>query len=322
MTPGDNRRPSDSLMYGNVVFSLPDSLYLLLRDLIVERTGVLFDEPKRSLLADKLSGLVTSNGLTSLLDYYYLLRYDDPAGNHLAELMDRLAVPETFFWRQSEQLQAIANIVAPAHFARHPDRPLRIWSAACCSGEEPISVAIALAETGQLQPGAVEIVATDGSRAMIERALRGEYAERSFRQLPEKLKERYFEPVGDRWRPLDRLRRVIRYDIANLARPADVHRFAAADVILCRNVFIYFADDVIRDVVRVFHNSMPPDAYLFLGAAESLTRLGVDLQLAEVGGAFAYVKARARAQAERKSIAAPSASAAVDVPEPSHEWRA
>ena len=68
MTPGDNRRPSDSLMYGNVVFSLPDSLYLLLRDLIVERTGVLFDEPKRSLLADKLSGVVTSNGLTSLLD--------------------------------------------------------------------------------------------------------------------------------------------------------------------------------------------------------------------------------------------------------------
>jgi len=322
MTPEDNRRQPYSATYGSVAPSLPDSLYVLLRDLIVERTGVLFDEPKRTLLADKLCGLVTSNGLTSLLDYYYLLRYDDPAGNHLADLMDRLAVPETFFWRQSEQLQAIADIVAPAHFAKHPDRALRIWSAACCTGEEPISAAIALAETGQLQPGAVEIVATDGSRAMVERARRGEYGERSFRQLPDKLRERYFEPVGDRWRPLDALRRDIRWGVANLARPADVHRFAAADVILCRNVFIYFADDAIRDVVRIFHNTMPPDGYLFLGAAESLTRLGVDLQLAEVGGAFAYVKAQPRAHVEPRSIAASPASSADDIPETSREWRA
>jgi chemotaxis protein methyltransferase CheR len=322
MTPGDNRRPADSLTYGSSVPTLPDSLYLLLRDLIVERTGVLFDEPKRTLLADKLSGLVTSNGLTSLLDYYYLLRYDDPTGAHLSELMDRLAVPETFFWRQSEQLQAIADIVAPAHFAKHPERPLKIWSAACCTGEEPISVAIALAEAGQLQPGAVEIVATDGSPAMVERARRGEYGERSFRQLPERLRERYFERVDNRWRPLEQLRRTVRWDIANLARPADVQRFAAADVILCRNVFIYFADDAIRDVVRLFNNAMPPDAYLFLGAAESLTRLGVDLQLAEIGSAFAYVKARPRPPVERKSATAASASAAVDVAGPSHEWRA
>ena len=321
MTLPDNRRPHDSLAYGNVVFALPDGVYALLRDLIVERTGVLFDEPKRSLLADKLSGLVTSNGLTSLLDYYYLLRYDDPVGEHLAALMDRLAVPETFFWRQSDQLQAIADFVAPAHFMRHPDRPLRIWSAACCTGEEPVSVAIALAETGQLQPRAVEIVATDGSRAMVERARRGEYGERSFRQLPDKLKERYFERHGDRWRPIEQLRRAIRWDIANLARPSDVRRFAGADVILCRNVFIYFADDAIREVVRVIHATMPPDGFLFLGAAESLTRLGVDLQLAEIGSAFAYVKPRPVSHVERKPAAASSTSTVAEVPATSREWR-
>src|SRR5689334_18038342 len=89
------------------VFALPDGPYALLRDLIVERTGILFDLPKRGMLADKLSELVAQNGLTSFLDYYYLLRYDDAAERHWTMLMDRLSVPETYFWRQAEQIETL-----------------------------------------------------------------------------------------------------------------------------------------------------------------------------------------------------------------------
>ena len=224
--------------------------------------------------------------------------------------MNRLAVPETFFLRQFDQMTALARVVAPAFFAANPSRPLRIWSAACCTGEEPLSIAIALDQAGLLDGSSVEIDATDGSPAMIERARAGTYGGRSFRQLPDDLRAKYFEPEGDRWRPDPRLRRQIRWNVANLARPEEIERYAAADVIFCRNVFIYFSDDAIRSVLRVFSKHMPPDGYVFLGASESLTRLGVDLELVEIGGAFGYVKEGRRQLVERERVFAADASTA------------
>ena len=268
---------------------LPNAVYVLLRDLIVERTGVLFDERKRSLFADKLSELVVEKGFASFLDYYYLLRYE-VGDAHWRELMDHMAVPETYFWRQSEQITALSQTIAPAHFAASAGRPLRVWSAACCSGEEPLSLAIALAEAGLLGRVPIEIVGTDGSPAMIERARVGLYGERSFRQLPEQLKTKYFEPVGAKWRPIESIRGAVRWNVANLMRPDEIRSTATAEVIFCRNVFIYFSDDAIRTVVRSFAECMPKDAYLFLGASESLARLSVPFELAEIGGAFVYVQ--------------------------------
>lgn len=295
--------------FGTALFPLSESSYVLLRDLIAERTGVLFDPPKLGLLADKLSELVTANGLTSFLDYYYLLRYDADK-SHWDALMNRLAVPETFFWRQPEQMIALARVIAPAFFASYPRRPLRIWSAACCTGEEPLSIAMALDEAGLLETNAITIDATDGSVEMIERARRGTYANRAFRQLPDAMKEKYFEPDGDRWRPIDRLSRKIRFNVVNLANDAEVQPYAAADVIFCRNVFIYFSDSAIRNVARVFARAMPRDGVLFLGASESLTRLGVDLELTEIAGAFAYVKNGQRQPLEREWLAATNSTTA------------
>ena len=300
MMSGTNGRRFGSVEFGAALFSLPDSSYYLLRDLIAERTGVLFDESKRSLLADKISELVTANGLSSFLDYYYLLRYDSASEEHWTALINRLSVPETFFWRQAEQFEALASIVAPKHYERDPRRPLRIWSAACCTGEEPISIAIALDRAGWADRMPIEIRATDASPAMVERARAASYAERSFRQLPPDLKARYFESDGsDRWRPRPSLTRSIRYGIANLARRSDIESLAESDVIFCRNVFIYFGDEAIRNVVRVFSERMSPDGCVFLGASESLTRLGLDLELAEIGRAFAYVKEGRRQIVER-----------------------
>lgn len=296
--------------YHSELFALADGPFALLRDLILERTGMLYDTPKRGLLADKLSELVASNGLTSFLDYYYLLRYDENSAAHWDALMNRLSVPETYFWRQSEQIEALADIVAPRHFAANPQRPLRIWSAACCSGEEPFSLAIALAEAGFLGNRPIEIRGTDASSAMIARAEAGLYGHRSFRQLSLELKEKYFEPAGDRWRPIGRIRNAVSFGIANLARPDHIAPYASADVIYCRNVFIYFSDDVIRRVISSFAQHMQPDGCIFLGAAESLTRLGVELELTEIGKAFAYVKEGRRGHFERATSSIPAAQTA------------
>lgn len=282
---------------------LPEAPFKLLRDLIVEHTGVYFDDAKRALLADKLSDLATEEGLTSFVEYYYLLRYDEKAELHWRRLMDRLAVPETFFWRQSEQFETLASTIIPHLQATRGDKPLRIWSTACCSGEEPLSIAMALDEAGLLVPGKIEILATDGSEAMLARARRAHYGQRSFRQLPDAMRGRYFtERSGGFWRPIDRLLDAIDYDMMNIAEPADIAAQPVADVIFCRNVFIYFADEAIRRSVESFSSRLSDDGYLFLGAAESLTRLGVSVELAEVGGSFVYVKAGRRAAAEKISV--------------------
>jgi len=284
-------RRSGAIGYGASALGLSDSQFKLLRNLIAERTGVHFSDDRRDQLADKLSELMAALGMTSHLDYYYLLRYDAEAERHWADLTDRLAVPETYFWRQPEQILALVNVIAPRHFERSPGAPLRIWSAACCSGEEPISLAIALSEAGFLHQMPIEIVASDASAEMVALARRGVYSERSFRALPADLRERYFVPEGSGWRVDRRVHESIRWTTANLVDPVAVAPLARADVIYCRNVFIYFADDAIERVARQFAAGMADDGHLFLGASESLSRLDTDFELNEVAGAFVYVKA-------------------------------
>lgn len=278
------------LGYSAGILGFSDSAFTLLRDLIAQHTGVFFGEERRDQLADKLSDLVASLGMSSFLDYYYLLRYDASREQHWLALVDRLAVPETYFWRQPEQIRALAQIVAPEHFAAHPGRALRVWSAACCSGEEPISLAIALDQEGLLDRMPIEIVASDASPALVERARRGIYGERSFRSLPPELRARYFHSHGDRWRVDPKVHERIRWTTANIVDPESVRPLAAADVIFCRNVFIYFADETITRVTQSFAEGLADDGRLFLGASESLTRLETSFELAELGGAFVYVK--------------------------------
>ena len=297
MAPRDGRR-HDAFGYSADILGFTEPAFALLRDAIAQRTGVFFSDDKRDLLADKLTDLVAAHGMTSFLDYYYLLRYDADAERHWGELTDRLAVPETYFWRQHDQLLALANVVAPAHWARSPGAPLRVWSAACCSGEEPLSIAIALAEAGLLDRHPVEIVGSDASQAMVDRARRGLYGERAFRSLPAHLRERWFRREGELWRVDPALHARVRWDSVNLVDPVAVRRYAGADVVFCRNVFIYFSDETIGRVARTLASGMPDEGVLFLGASESLTRLDTEFALVELGGAFAYVKGRAPAASQ------------------------
>jgi chemotaxis protein methyltransferase CheR len=276
------------------VLGFSESAFVLLRDLIAQRTGVYFSSDKRDLLADKLADLLAARGMTSYLDFYYLLRYDADATRHWRELVDRLAVPETYFWRQPDQVLAVARVLAPHHFARRPTVPFRIWSAACCTGEEPLSIVIALAEAGLLERYPFEILGSDASAAMLERARSGLYGERSFRALPPELRMRYFRPEPGGWRIDPALHGRVQWTIANIVDRDDVAPLAAVDVVFCRNVLIYFSDETVAQVARTLADAMPDDAHLCLGASESLTRTSTAFELVEVGGAFMYTKGAAR----------------------------
>jgi chemotaxis protein methyltransferase CheR len=264
----------------------------LLRDLIHERTGIFFDNGKGDILTDKLSPLVIERGFTSLLDYYYLLKYDEAARGEWLSVMNALSVPETYFWREMDQVRALVEWVVPRWFDAPGAGPLRIWSAACASGEEPLTIAMALAEAGWLGRVPIEIRASDASPAAVEKARRGVYRERSFRNLPAELRAKYFTQEGatKTWRVDARLHAGIEWGVVNLMDEAEVAPRAAANVIFCRNVFIYFSNQSIGRTVRTFAAHIRPPGYLFVAASESLLRLSEDFELQEIGSAFVYVR--------------------------------
>ncbi|HYF61389.1 MAG TPA: protein-glutamate O-methyltransferase CheR [Herpetosiphonaceae bacterium] len=273
-------------MYTDIL-GLPESVFRILRDLIHQRTGMFYDDSKRDMLAGKLAPHVLESGFASFLDYYYLLKYGPGEDAEWAHVLNLLSVPETFFWREIDQIQALVRVVVPRLIAQG-SAPVRIWSAACASGEEPLTIAMALDEAGLL--GSVAISASDASTSAIEKARAGLYRERSFRALPPHLQARYFIRAGDAWRVDPELHRRISWHVANITCADEIAGLGAAPVVFCRNAFIYFGEPMVRKTVELFWQAMPSPGYLFLGAAESLLRLSTRFELAELERAFVYVK--------------------------------
>lgn len=269
--------------------ALPDGTSTLIRNLINERTGMFFDNGKSDLLIDKLSPLVIDRGFSSYLDYYYLLKYDSSSRAEWQNVMNALSVQETYLWREFDQIRALTATLLPQWLAKNSGATLRIWSAACATGEEPLTIAIALNEAGWFERAPIEIFASDASSKAVARAEEGIYRERAFRNLPAHLRDRYFEPAGPHWRVRSDLHSRIKWSIANLMDESMIAPLATADFIFCRNVFIYFSESAIGRVVRSFSRFMRPPGYLFVGAAESLLRLTTDFTLTEIDNAFVYV---------------------------------
>ena len=270
---------------------LPHGAFALLRDLVHKRTGLYFGDAKSGMFLDKLLPLVAERGFDSLLDYYYLLKYDPGSADEWRKLFEALTVQESFFWREMDQIRALVNEIVPQYFKAHPLDTLNIWSAACAAGEEPLTIAMALDEAGWFDRARIEIYASDASPRAVEAARNGVYRERSFRSLPPGLREKYFvgAEAGGLWQAASELHSRVHWRIANLTSETDV-AFAAmtSPVVFCRNVLIYFSESAARKTVRVFGERMPRPGYLFVGTAESLLKITSDFELREIGGAFVY----------------------------------
>jgi chemotaxis protein methyltransferase CheR len=288
------------MAFGSDNLGLPRTAVALLRDLVHERTGLFYENGRCDTLADRLGPLVTQRGFDSFLDYYYFLKYDPGSTAEWQVVMDALAVQETYFWREIDQLRAIADVVVPQLHRSVRGRPIRIWSVPCATGEEPLTMAMLLDQAGWFERAPIQVVASDASPAALEGAQRGLYRERAFRSLPPHLRERYFTREGDRWRVDPALHgRVAPWSRVNLLDADQVAREARSDVILCRNVFIYFSESAIRRVVNQFADHMPETAYLCVGAAESLLRITDRFELEEIARAFVYVKRPAGTEGEQ-----------------------
>ncbi|HXU77958.1 MAG TPA: protein-glutamate O-methyltransferase CheR [Methylomirabilota bacterium] len=263
---------------------VPEGIPRLLRDLIHDRTGLFFEDTQMGFLIEKLEPTAQGRGFGSFLEYYYALK--DNQHGEWDRAWEALSVQETYFWREMSQVNALVEVIVPDWF-RKSILQFRIWSAACATGEEPYTIAMALAEAG-FGSHPIEIVGSDASPSALEKARRGVYREKSFRALPPALRQKYFTPVAGGWKLAEEIMRRVQFKRVNLFEPGEIAPIARVNAIFCRNVFIYFSPHSIRQTVAMMASKMPAGGHLFVGASESLLRMTTDFELKEIANALVY----------------------------------
>jgi chemotaxis protein methyltransferase CheR len=266
---------------------LSPPVFAILSGLIEERIGIHYGTDDRELLADRLAPRAAARGFDSLLDYYYFLRYDAAAEDELATLAESLVVHETYFFREAPALELTAGTFVPA-LLEAGVRP-RVWCAACATGEEPLTLAMLLDGAGLLNE--VTLVASDISARALARAQEGTYLRRSLRALPA-FAGRWFTPIENGMRIERRMTEAIDWHRVNLLDAAAVRALGTFDVVICRNVLIYFSDPTVESVLTLLIGALRPKGRLIVGTSESLLRFQTGLTCEERAGAFSYLKAQ------------------------------
>ncbi len=271
------------------MLNVKDKVLQQLANLLLERAGLKITPDGYHSLRLALSTRMPVVGVAEAEQYLLIL--NGPHGEEeLRSLLPLVTVGHTEFFRDSKQFRALEKSVLPDLLtrARRELRRLSIWSAGCATGEEPYSMAMVLSELGAI-PQEVDLWATDLNLAAVEAARQGRFsARRCISISPERL-QRFFRPVEDGYEVLPRLRDYIRFDGQNLAVPVfDKVRLASLDLILCRNVIIYFDLPTIRGLMDRFLAALRPGGLLFLGYSESLFKVYDRFEMIEVDGAFVY----------------------------------
>ena len=274
---------------------LSEEEFRLLRDLIHERFGLFFDDNQRGSLRSRLTGRLATLGLASFEDYYHYLRFGPERAEELQRMVTHLTNNETYFYREMPQLQVFAETVLRAVKEAKTstgERSLRVLSAGCSTGEEAYTLAMMIYDSGQFfWSWDVQVIGMDVDRVALEKAGRAVYHHNSFRGVSPAVKERHFVPAAAGAAQVkDAIRRLVAFRPGNIVEPASYAGLPPLDVIFCRNVLIYFSEAMILRVVRLFHEALAPGGYVFLGHAESLSRITDMFTPIRFQGAMVYRK--------------------------------
>jgi chemotaxis protein methyltransferase CheR len=242
-----------------------------LRDIIRERFGIYYDDTKQFLLQSRLQTRLLKCRVADFNGYYRVLVSSPDRETEWGELASVLSNNETYFFREKAQLEVLTSDVLDESLKA--GAPLRIWSSACSTGEEPYTIAMMLAETRRVVPAGVQMRASDLSPRALERALTGFYRELSFRATPPEMVQKYFRPFEGGFFINDEIKRMVEFSRLNLLDERSVAGMGTFDAIFCRNVLIYFDKPTQKRVVEAFAHALRPGGYLFLGHAESIMRV-------------------------------------------------
>ncbi len=247
--------------------------------LLKTRSGLVLTNDKTYLLESRLLPVARKWKLATFDDLVRLIRTKNDEAV-IRDVVEAMTTNESFFFRDTKPFDQFKQICLPALLkGRASSKTFRIWSAACSSGQEAYSLAMIMSEMGaQLSGWKIEIVGTDLSQEILQRAKDGLYSQFEVqRGLPITLLVKYFQQTGDRWKISDTIRSKVQYREWNLLNdPAPLGKF---DIVFCRNVLIYFDQPTKAKVLAGIAKQMPEDGFLFLGGAETVLGISDKFQL-------------------------------------------
>ncbi len=295
------------------------------QDFLIPNSGLRFDLRNKNMLERGLQRRMRVLGIDRYRTYLDYLITSPYGHDELNRLLRLLTVGETCFFRYLNQFEALRRQVLPELLEhRRADRTLRIWSAGCSTGEEPYSLAIVLREFfSEIRDWDVRILAGDLNPQALHKARSGVYGARALRMTDPAIVDKYFH-LRDKSYILDEsIRRMVRYSPLNLQRhnyPDEAQGLEEIDLLMCRNVLIYFNRDTCRSVLEGFYRTLRPGGYLFLGHAETLASFSTRFERVSGAGGFYYRRPlhEDTSPAEQSDQPAPATSAILHDASPKH----
>ncbi len=254
------------------------------KDLLMEKSGLVITPEKTYLLISRLSPVVKKWEFESIDQMTFTLR-GLPDKQLVQDIVEAMTTNETSFFRDLKPFDLFRDTIIPELVeARKDTKSIRIWCAACSSGQEPYSLAMLMKEeplASKLAGYKVEIVATDISEDILKHANEGLYTQFEVqRGLPIALLMKYFSQEGEKWRIKPEIKQNIKYSNFNLLKPMS-SLGGSFDVIFCRNVLIYFDQETKKDILERMSTILKPDGFLFLGGSETVLGITDALKLKE-----------------------------------------
>lgn len=248
--------------------------YEAFKSFLQDACGILLGDNKQYLVKSRLRRIMEENKLTTLDEL--LRRVKQTGRSSLKEVViDAMTTNETLWFRDNHPFRILQEKLLPEFGDRKSTQSLRIWSAACSTGQEPYSVAMIIEEFRRQRPGKlrdVKITATDISKSVLEVARRGEYEMIAIGRglSPERQKQFFTPAMNGSWQIRPQIKSMVEFRELNLLERYMLGKF---DIVMCRNVLIYFSAELKKDILTRIHATLNPGGYLILGASESLNGL-------------------------------------------------
>ena len=263
-----------------------------IRDIVYAHAGIRLQESRVDGLSRRVDARMRALDLRSAWDYLRYLRFD-PDGGELVELIEMIVVGETYFFRDHPQLGFLAEEVLPVIVGeKGRSRKLAVLCAGCATGEEPYTIAIILREMlDEPDEWSLLIDGVDINGKVLSKAREAVYTPHALRETPYAYRDRYFTRQEEAYVLDPDIRRMVRFMKVNLFDPVQMRGLLFTyDIVLCKNVLIYFDQRSAESVLEHLYAVMNPEAFIFLGAAESLARRTTLFEMVRLGHSFAYRK--------------------------------
>jgi len=227
---------------------------------INKKTGINLALYKEAQMKRRLTSLYEKKGYRNFVDFLHALEKDRDLMN---EFLDRMTINVSEFYRNGKRWEVLQNKIFP--LLLQSNRRLKIWSAACSTGEEPYTISMVLSH--HLPLSQVQVSATDLDENVIQKAKLGLYPERSLAEVPNDIKTKFFIQEGSFYKVKDEIKRTVTYKKHNLLNDQYDSNF---DLIVCRNVMIYFTEEAKDQIYHSFSKALRPGGVLFVGSTEQI----------------------------------------------------